>query len=273
MASNTIKTFISWNVKGLNDRTKRFKILKHLKKLQTVAFLQEAHIKQSDETSLVHNDSASPLDLPLSDVKGQTFVTKHVVRDPNSRFILLHRTWDTSVITLINIYAPTSDDPDFFASITALLAKFHSSPIVMGGDFNKVLDPSLDKTGPKRHIPVRSLSAIAEIILDFQLLDIWRALHPLNKEFTFTSNPHKTCSCIDYFLIFHSLISKVTMAEILLQVISDHSPIQLSCLLSPSFSLSSRWRLNGYMLQDPKIEHQIASMIEEFLDLNNTVNQ
>lgn len=44
---------MSWNVKGLNSRLKRNKILNHLKCLNTkIAFLQETHLKPADSNRM-----------------------------------------------------------------------------------------------------------------------------------------------------------------------------------------------------------------------------
>ena len=54
---------------------------------------------------------------------------------------------------MANIYAPNEDNPAFFSDFFDHLADFRSEEIVIGGDFNLVLDLEKDKSGgfPKTH--------------------------------------------------------------------------------------------------------------------------
>ena len=48
-------------------------------------------------------------------------------------------------ITLVNLYAPNEDCPNFFKMITSLLANKAEGIILIGGDFNCVLRQTLDR--------------------------------------------------------------------------------------------------------------------------------
>ena len=50
-------------------------------------------------------------------------------------------------ISLANVYAPNEDDPAFFKSIFDHLQDFEGDEILIGGDFNLVLDVTKDKMG------------------------------------------------------------------------------------------------------------------------------
>ena len=49
------------------------------------------------------------------------------------------------MITLCNLYAPNDDKPDFFRDISTYLREFQCDKIIIGGDFNLVLDITKDK--------------------------------------------------------------------------------------------------------------------------------
>ena len=50
-------------------------------------------------------------------------------------------------ITLANIYAPHEDNPNFFKDLFNQLQDFQCDKVIMGGDFNLVLDLDRDKKG------------------------------------------------------------------------------------------------------------------------------
>ena len=47
--------------------------------------------------------------------------------------------------SLATIYAPNDDDPAFFESFFSHLQDFHCDDIILGGDFNLVLNLEMDK--------------------------------------------------------------------------------------------------------------------------------
>ena len=49
------------------------------------------------------------------------------------------------MFTCVNIYAPNDDCPQFFVQIDNMLDQFQGDNIIYGGDFNCVLNLSLDK--------------------------------------------------------------------------------------------------------------------------------
>ena len=49
---------------------------------------------------------------------------------------------DNKVLTLVNIYAPNKDNPAFSPNLLDHLLSFECEEIIMGGDFNLVLDSS-----------------------------------------------------------------------------------------------------------------------------------
>ena len=67
--------------------------------------------------------------------------------DPKGRFIICDLTTNGQCITLATLYAPNEDDPNFFTSVFSQLLDFKSEEIIVGGDFNLVLDVDKVKKG------------------------------------------------------------------------------------------------------------------------------
>ena len=73
--------------------------------------------------------------------------------DDSGRLILCDLKRNGKSITLANIYAPNEDDPAFFKNLLDHLEDFEGEEIIIGGDFNLVLDVEKDKKGglPRTH--------------------------------------------------------------------------------------------------------------------------
>ena len=55
---------------------------------------------------------------------------------------------DNKILTLVNIYAPNNNEnPTFFQNLLDQILSFECEEIVMGGDFNLVMDIQTDKKG------------------------------------------------------------------------------------------------------------------------------
>jgi len=66
--------------------------------------------------------------------------------DPNGRFVICDIETNSKLLTLANVYAPNEDDPVFFQAVFGHLPSFHCEEIIIGGDFNLVLDKIFVKT-------------------------------------------------------------------------------------------------------------------------------
>ena len=72
-------------------------------------------------------------------------------RTLSGRYVVCNIKTDEKLFTLANSYDPDEDDPTFFQQVFDQLHDFAFEEIILGGDFNLVLDVKEDKTsGPPR---------------------------------------------------------------------------------------------------------------------------
>ena len=65
--------------------------------------------------------------------------------DVNGRFIILDiELPDVARFLLINLYAPNCNNPEFFKNLAELVEKSDTRNVIFTGDWNLVLDPTLD---------------------------------------------------------------------------------------------------------------------------------
>jgi exonuclease III len=105
------------------------------------------------------------------------YKVQNIVKDNNGRFIIVELIIDDTRFVLVNLYAPTKDKVDdqctFLAELRTELLQYSGHNLIMGGDFNTILNGALDKNGGTVHSETNYGTALGELIEDFELTDIW----------------------------------------------------------------------------------------------------
>lgn len=124
------------------------------------------------------------------------------IKDKDGRFIMIRGKVDGNLFTLYNVYIPPGLEPNFDTQIIERITTETQGTLICAGDFNVTLNPTLDSTGIRTSRPPKITKKINLLLSEIGLLDIWRHLNPLVKDYTFYSPPHSTYSRIDYFFNF-----------------------------------------------------------------------
>uniref|UniRef100_A0A8C6WHA8 exodeoxyribonuclease III n=1 Tax=Neogobius melanostomus TaxID=47308 RepID=A0A8C6WHA8_9GOBI len=152
---------ISWNVNGISNKVKRYKILTHLKSLSCdVAMLQETHLNESESLKLKQkwvgqvfsapgNGASKGASILIS--KKLQFTSSDMTIDKDGRYVIISGLLEHKKVTLANIYAPNSGQIKFLSNLAIVLAqnKYKNNPILIGGDFNLVNDAIFDRSKRK----------------------------------------------------------------------------------------------------------------------------
>ncbi len=72
-------------------------------------------------------------------------IPQKVLEDKKVRHIRVIVTIGNINIIILNLYGPNKEDPGFFKEIAALLAENAKGTIIVGGDFNCVVNQKMDK--------------------------------------------------------------------------------------------------------------------------------
>lgn len=204
-------TFTSWNVRGLGHVLKRAKVFSHLKSLSAdIIYLQETHISPTKEKLLrcswanqIFQSTFSSKARGVAILIRKTVPFRHVstVSDPNGRYILVTGYIYSFRVALLNVYGPNFDDPAFFRKMFSLLPDLSDTHVLIGGDFNCVLDNRLDRSAQTSQSPTATSTVLNNLMTSTNLVDIWRLVHPMGRDYSFFSQMHKSFSRIDYFLL------------------------------------------------------------------------
>ena len=162
---------------------------------------------------------------------------------------------DSEKFTIVNIYAPATYKPrvQFYRE---LLPKIDKYQVIIGGDFNCLPNPRIDKiqANPRPDLNTQANTDQIELknyIIQNQLQDIWRIQNPNKLEYTFDNN-RGSKSRIDRFILTKDIDHKSTKASILKSDLSDHKPITVTIETRIDHKKSS-WKLNNKLLENPNI--------------------
>ena len=103
--------------------------------------------------------------------------------DPAARFVICDLKPNGGCLTLANVYSPNEDNANFLNSFFGRLLDFNCEDIIIGGDFNLVLDTGKDKKGSLARTHQNSLDVINAFCDNEDLVDVWRVLNPDSARF------------------------------------------------------------------------------------------
>uniref|UniRef100_A0A667WFD7 exodeoxyribonuclease III n=1 Tax=Myripristis murdjan TaxID=586833 RepID=A0A667WFD7_9TELE len=147
---------ISWNVNGISNKVKRYKILSHLKSTGCdIAMIQETHLNQDESLKLKQrwvdqvfsaygNSASRGISILIS--KTTSFKPLEVISDKEGRYIIVLGLLSNVKMMLANIYCPNTGQVNFLTKLSILLSRFSDIPTIIGGDFNLVAQPSFDRS-------------------------------------------------------------------------------------------------------------------------------
>ena len=172
-------------VRGLSNTLKRRETFRWLiMKKFSIFVLHEVHCTKEKEPLWSSEWGSSAFFSSLSSASAGVrilfnnnfeFEVKRQLSDPEGRFIIIDDIKiENKITTLVNIYAPNDDNPAFFKKVLSHLLSFDCEGIVLGGDFNLVLDVQKDKEGGN---PVTHKNSLKEVQNIANSLDVWRVFN------------------------------------------------------------------------------------------------
>ena len=265
----------SFNCRGLQDYVKRRKIFHYMRSLHSdVLFLQETHSDINDEIlwksqwgefAFFASFTSNSRGVAILIRNSVTLKVNSIFKDPNGRFLVLDVLLNKLPLTLINVYAPNNDDPNFLLEVFAEADKIDNPFLIVGGDFNSVIGP-LDYQGSREHHSNSKARETLSVIMDeYGLCDVWRVFHPNLKKYTRHQKSPKVLSRLDFILISGNLLENCKKSEILPGIQSDHSVVSIEFDDNQPLKGKGYWKLNThYLLHDPEFIKLIKEKTTEF---------
>ena len=168
----------------------------------------------------------------------------------------------------INYYAPSDSNSEkikYMNKLYHVLSLTDSNNIIIGGDFNLVLNNDLDIISGKPH-DRQLVKMFNNFVNSFSLVDTWRLLHDRRKEFTWSRPRPFLARRLDYIFLHESLSSSITLTNINYCVHSDHKKVICHFSVDLFQRGKSYWKLNTSVLRNQEYINFMNSEIEIFLN-------
>ena len=205
-----------------------------------------------------------------------SFKIRKSFSDPNGRFIICDIETQQKCITLATLYAPNVDDPSFLEIVFEHLLDFECDEIIIGGDFNLVLNIDMDKKGGLARTNSKSQEIVNDLAAQLDLIDAWRIINPDSRKYTWRRRRPEISCRLDFFLVSQSLMCSVTSANISAGYKTDHSLIDIRIALHSNPRGPGFWKLNTSFLTEIDYVNRIRDVIKkthEEYQYDDTVNR
>ncbi len=270
----------SFNVRGLANTVKRKMVFNFLKQKskRAIFLLQETHSCLETEKDWLddwggdiyfsHGSSNSAgvatLVSPGLDI---TCIDEKTNDQGRSLYITIKLEDENEELLLVNVYAPTRDKLDcqlqFLDRVKQYVASLDYIHLLVGGDFNTVFDPDMDKEGGDT---VNCINKYTDELLSFmeanELQDVIRIMYPDRKLFTRVQRKPRVFSRIDHWLLSEHTCNYISSASVQPSIKSDHSVIELSLGKNNTRGMGY-WKFNANLLHDTDYVKKTKNLIEQ----------
>ncbi|CAH2277832.1 Hypothetical predicted protein [Pelobates cultripes] len=154
--------------------------------------------------------------------------------------------------TFANIYAPNTQQDRFLRDTLRALHDFTTGCLVLGGDFNIALHPTMDASrGHSSTPPLHCLKFVN-----------------FSTNYTFYSTPNECYTRIDYFFLPYYYLPRLWDSAIGGTMWSDHAPLTIQLTSPLHIPKTTTWRLHENLLSNP----QVAQDVQQALTIYFTEN-
>ena len=265
---------LSVNCRGLRDIKKRTDVIEYLKNTEAnIICLQDTHWTKQDEREIrklwnndcyIHGTKTNARGVAVLFKNDFEHRVLEVETDNIGNMIYINiKINNDFILKLINIYAPNTDEPEFFAKIKDIITESTADYSIICGDFNLLLNPPIDSINYTNINNPSARREVLNMIENHELQDSFRYLYPDQRRYTWRrKNPTKHAR-LDYFLVSRSLMDLISDSTIKPGYKTDHSIIYLKNLLNSFTRGRGTWKLNTSLLKDKNYVELINNAIND----------
>ena len=184
--------------------------------------------------------------------------------DTEGNYIILDLQVFDHRFTLVAVYGPNKDKPNFYLSLKEKVEAMENSSIIMCADWNVVMNYELDTRGYKHCNNPKSRESLIQLMESLEMYDVWRERNEDNKKFTWFNK--KQMARLDYFLITSDWMTRVLQTRISPGYRTDHSLITLKLNIGNMSRGRGFWKFNSSLLQDKDYVDIVKNVIKETVE-------
>lgn len=273
MEKHNLIKISSSNVRGLHDVQKRKDVFGYLrnKKFQ-ICCLQDTHFTESLEPyiraewggeAIFSSFSSSQRGVCVLFNNDFEYKILRVKNDVQGNYIVLELEIEGKKITLVNIYGPNEDSPDFYIKIAELIEEFENDICIICGDFNLVQDQKLDTYNYLHTNNPKAKECVINMKEEFNLVDPFREMFETEKRYTWRKPTPLKQARLDFFLVSEGFMTSVENIDILPSYRSDHSTVVLCFKVNEFKKSKGLWKFNNSLLKDIEYAKLIKECIQQ----------
>ena len=266
----------SLNVRGINNDVKRKDVLEYLTRLgSNIYCLQDIHCSEKQQVDFKKDwDGEMIISCGTNYARGVAILFKRnfefqileIKQHILGNYVALKIKMIDTEVTLISLYGPNVDDPNFYNNITEIIDEFQTPTIIICGDWNLVQNQTLDTKFYLRNNNIKAREKVNTIKEQYDLCDPWRICNPQKRQYTwFQSNPKKM-SRLDFYLVSGDIMTLTSKTDIKPGYRSDHSIINLTLTICNDVRGKGFWKLNTSLLRDPDYIRLIKQTIKDNIE-------
>jgi len=264
---------VSFNVKGIKDDYKRMKLFKWCtKKNFDIICIQEAHCEEStiekwkmewkgDIIASYGTHNSRGTCILLKEGMDHEIVSKNCHKF--GRYVALNIKLGNEMYKVASYYGPNSDDPTTLTELIEIVRNMEGENTIICGDFNFVMDLTLDKKGGNMTTNFKCRNTLLEWMDEELLCDIWRVTHPIDRIYTWRSNHKPPIFCrLDFFIASAKVLGDTVQCKIGPGLNSDHSHVKL--VIENKCNVRGRgfWKFSKHLLDDDNIVNNLVNVIQ-----------
>ena len=277
---NTVSklNILSSNTRGFGNLTKQKKMLCHFKKMNADILCLSDTRFNNVKKMLFRNNYSSEYKVYFSSFEGNSRGTLIMVSkktpilvegefsDDDGNMNGINFTYDSKTFTLLSIYGPNSDNPDFFSSIFETCYNQGKEYKILTGDFNTAPSHKLDYKNYCNIAHPRARAELNNMIVQYSCSDAYRFLHGEKIDFTWRAEGNKPqMARLDLCFVSNNLTPFLRGSSIKCAYESDHDFL----LNVVDFHRVQRgkgyWKLQNEFLSDNNYIEKIRNTIKETL--------
>ena len=167
-------------------------------------------------------------------------------------------------VTLVNIYGPNNDNPQFYEQMKQKIEEFQNVHVIICGDWNMIMDVEMDSFNYVNINNPRARQSVLQLLDQENFIDPWRLMHENKKQYTWRRlNPTKKQARLDFFIIHESSFQYVTNTDIIPGYRTDHSAIILKLKFQNNERGKGYWKFNNSLLKNTQYIDKIKKIIED----------
>ena len=273
----------TFNVKGLGESNKRKQSFEWLKfNNYAICFLQEMHCEENIfskwQKEWGHDaffSGNSKRSTGVGILVNSNFNYKIIEHTEiiKGRLQSLKLNINDKYFLFLNVYGPNNENTDFLSYIEQFIIANDNESLIVGGDFNTIIDTKLDKKNGYMNYNKRKRDKIISIISNNDITDIWRLLNPTSRHYTWHSNHRPPIFCrLDYFLVSCNLVNSISKCKISVGIRSDYSIVYFNINIDNQPRGPSYFKLNNSIILEQEYQNKIKNAIKDISEINKNCN-